>query len=47
MSWTSLAVLRSPAYKAIAHENLSIWSKRMGGIAQRLMRHDGELISAR
>ena len=40
----SLAVLQSPPYKAIAHENLSIWSKRIGKIAQRLMRHDGEQI---
>lgn len=38
----SLDVLDSPAYRAIAYENLSVWSKRMGKIAQRLMRHDGE-----
>ena len=37
----SLDVLRSAAYKAIAHENLSVWSKRVGKIAQRLLRHDG------
>jgi hypothetical protein len=37
----SLDVLQSAPYKAIAYENLSIWSKRMGKIAQRLMRHDG------
>ncbi len=39
-----LDVLRSPAYQAMAHENLSVWSKRIGKIAQRLMRHDGEQI---
>ena len=37
-----LGVLQSPAYKAIAYENLSVWSKRIGKIAQRLLRHDGE-----
>jgi hypothetical protein len=40
----SLGVLRSAPYKAIAYENLSVWSKRVGNIAQRLMRHDGEQI---
>ena len=38
----SLAVLQSAPYKAIAYENLSVWSKRMGRIAQRLLRFDGE-----
>jgi hypothetical protein len=37
-----LNVLQSDAYKAIAYENLSVWSKRIGKIAQRLLRHDGE-----
>ncbi len=37
----SLAVLRSAPYQAIAYDNLSVWSKRMGKIAQRLLRHDG------
>jgi hypothetical protein len=37
----SLDVLRGEAYLAIAHENLSVWSKRMGKIARRLMRFDG------
>lgn len=37
----SLSVLQSPAYKAIAYENLSVWSKRIGKIAQRLLRFDG------
>lgn len=40
----SLSVLQSAAYKAIAHENLSVWSKRMGRIAKRLIRFDGEQI---
>ena len=37
----SLAVLQSDAYKAIAYENLSVWSKRVGKMAQRMMRFDG------
>lgn len=41
----SLDVLRSDAYKAIAYDNLSVWSKRMGKIARRLMRHDGTRVS--
>ena len=36
----SLSVLESAPYKAIAHENLSVWSKRMGKIATRLLRGD-------
>ncbi|MBS0642486.1 MAG: DUF4286 family protein [Acetobacteraceae bacterium] len=40
----SLSVLQTPAYKAIAGENLSVWSKRIGKMAQRLMRFDGEQI---
>jgi hypothetical protein len=39
-----LDVLQSAPYKAIAYENLSVWSKRIGKIAQRLLRHDGEQI---
>jgi hypothetical protein len=38
----SLAVLQSEPYKAIAHENLSVWSKRVGPMCQRLIRFDGE-----
>lgn len=38
----SLAVLQSEPYKAIAYENLSVWSKRVGKMAQRLLRFDGE-----
>lgn len=37
----SLSVLDSAAYKAIAGENLSIWSKRIGKIATRMLRFDG------
>ena len=37
----SLAVLQTPAYKAIAGENLSVWSKRVGKMAQRMLRFDG------
>lgn len=37
----TLAVLQSDAYKAIAYENLSVWSKRVGQMAQRLIRFDG------
>jgi len=38
----SLSVLESAHYKAIAYENLSVWSKRIGKIATRLLRFDGE-----
>jgi hypothetical protein len=38
----SLDVLQSAPYKAIAYENLSVWSKRVGKIATRLLRFDGE-----
>jgi hypothetical protein len=40
----SLDVLNSPAYRAIAYENLSVWSKRMSSIAKRLLRFDGEQV---
>ena len=40
----SLTVLQSAPYRAIAYENLSVWSKRMSKIAQRMLRHDGEQI---
>jgi len=40
----SLDVLNSPAYRAIAADNLSVWSKRMSSIAKRLLRFDGEQI---
>lgn len=38
----TLAVLQSEPYLAIAHENLSVWSKRMGTMCTRLIRFDGE-----
>jgi hypothetical protein len=38
----SLAVLDSAPYRAIAHENLSVWSKRVTATCQRLIRFDGE-----
>jgi len=41
----SLDVLASPAYRAIAHENLSVWSKRMTAICDRLIRFEGEQIT--
>lgn len=37
-------VLSSEPYKAIAHENLSVWSKRVSGMCSRLIRFDGEQI---
>ena len=37
----SLPVLQSDAYKAIAGDNLSVWSKRIGTIAKRMLRFDG------
>ena len=38
----SLAVLSSGPYLAIAHDNLSPWSKRAGPMCSRLIRFDGE-----
>lgn len=38
----SLDVLRSDAYRAIAGENLSVWSKRLTGKAKRLCRFEAE-----
>jgi hypothetical protein len=37
-----LTVLDSEAYRAIAHENLSVWSKRVTAMCTRLIRFDGE-----
>jgi len=37
-------VLSTEPYKAIAHENLSVWSKRVSGMCSRLIRFDGEQI---
>ena len=37
----ALSVLQSPAYRAIAYENLSPWSKRVVGRCERLLRFEG------
>ncbi len=37
-------VLQSAPYRAIAYENLSVWSKRVTAMCQRLIRFDGEQI---
>jgi hypothetical protein len=39
-----LDVLQSAPYRAIAGENLSVWSKRVTAMCQRLIRFDGEQI---
>jgi hypothetical protein len=38
----SLGVLKTEPYLAIAHGNLSAWSKRVGSMCKRLIRFDGE-----
>nr|UXE44791.1 hypothetical protein Hi04_10k_c377_00020 [uncultured bacterium] len=38
----SLSVLQGNAYRAIAGDNLSVWSKRVTRMCQRLIRFDGE-----
>src|SRR5256885_15576807 len=40
----SVAVLKSPAYRAIGGENLSPWSKRVTAQVERLMRFEGDQI---
>ncbi len=40
----NVAVLKSPAYRAIGGDNLSIWSKRMIARVKMLMRCEGEQI---
>jgi hypothetical protein len=40
----NLDVLKSDAYRAIAYENLSIWSKRVTAMCNRLLRFEGEQI---
>lgn len=37
----SIEILRSAAYKAIAYDNLSVWSKRVTSKANRLLRFEG------
>jgi hypothetical protein len=41
----SLSVLQSAPYRAIAGENLSVWSKRVTAMCKRLIRFDGEQIT--
>ena len=41
----SLAVMRSAPYRAIAYDNLSPWSKRIGRLCTRLLRFEGELVT--
>ena len=38
----SPAVLRSDAYKAIAYDNLTVWSKRVTAMCDRVLRFEGE-----
>jgi hypothetical protein len=38
----SAGVLASPAYRAIAGDNLSVWSRRVTGMCRRIMRFAGE-----
>jgi hypothetical protein len=40
----TVGVLRSDAYKAIAYDNLSVWSRRVTARCQRLLRFEGEQI---
>jgi len=40
----SVGVLKSAPYKAIAYDNLSIWSKRVTAMCHRLVRFEGEQI---
>ena len=42
----SVEVLRSAPYKAIAYENLSVWSKRVTSKCKRLLRFEGTQIGA-
>ena len=40
----TVSVLRSPAYLAIGGDNLSVWSKRVTAMCQRIMRYEGEQV---
>ena len=40
----NIAVLNSPAYRAIGGDNLSVWSKRIVARVKMLMRYEGEQI---
>ena len=41
----TIGVLQSDAYKAIAYDNLSVWSKRVTSMCTRLLRFDGTQIN--
>jgi hypothetical protein len=41
----SLGVLRGEAYRAIAYENLSVWSKRVTAMCRRLLRFEGTQVA--
>ena len=41
----ALEVMRSPAYEAIAYDNLSVWSKRIGRMCTRLLRFEGSQVN--
>ncbi len=41
----NIDVLRGDAYKAIAYDNLSVWSKRVTGMCARLLRFEGTQIN--
>jgi hypothetical protein len=41
---TSVEALSAPEYLAVAHDNLSPWSRRVTGRCERLMRYEGEQI---
>lgn len=41
----SLAILKSAPYKAIAYDNLSVWSKRVTAKCKRLLRFEGNQIT--
>jgi hypothetical protein len=40
----TVSVLRSPAYLAIGGDNLSVWSRRVTAMCQRIMRYEGEQV---
>lgn len=41
----SIEVLRSDAYKAVAYDNLTVWSKRVTAMCRRLLRFEGTQIT--
>ena len=44
MNSTASTCCKAPAYRAIACENLSVWSKRVTAMCTRLIRFEGEQI---